>query len=171
MRMTDEEKKRKNAERSAQWRADNPDRARAGVAKWVQENPERKAACDRAYRQANLEKIAAQQLARREADPEGYLRYWREYHVANKARRRDTRLAKKLGVPLDWYDTTLAAQGGKCATCDATEPGGRGEYFNADHDHETGQARGLLCHECNTALRDLERMRRLVAYAESFVIR
>lgn len=169
--LTEEERKRRNAERTAKWRQANPERAKAGVKAWVDANPERKKASDKAYAEANREKIAAQQKARREADPEAYKAYWREYHVANKERRRDQRLTKLYNVPAGWYEETLAAQGGKCATCDATEPGGAGKSFHVDHDHVTGQVRGLLCHDCNTALRDLPRMKRLVAYAESFVIR
>ena len=51
------------------------------------------------------------------------------------------------------YDAMLKAQGGRCAlfeVCGHEEPGGRGTW-HVDHDHKTGRARGLLCHECNTS--------------------
>jgi hypothetical protein len=42
-------------------------------------------------------------------------------------------------------DRLLAEQGGKCAIRGCTrQPGTR--RFHVDHDHRTGQVRGLVCH-------------------------
>jgi len=43
------------------------------------------------------------------------------------------------------------AQGNKCAGCgiDAT---GREHMLCVDHNHYTNEIRGLLCHDCNTAI-------------------
>lgn len=164
--LTEEERKKKNAERSAIWRKANPERAKAGVQKWLEEHPERKAAADKAYREANQERISQQQRERREADPEAYKEYWRKYHEANKERRREQNWMRKYNITRQDYDGMLERQGGKCAstTCSKTEPGGRGKYFHVDHDHQTGKVRGLLCFECNTAARDISKMRGLVEY-------
>lgn len=166
-KMTEEEKRRKNAERSARWREANPERARAGVKKWVEEHPDRKAASDKAYREANVEKIAAQQKARREANPEAYTAYHKEYADSHKEIRREQHWMRKYNITRQDYDTMLAAQGGGCATCHKKEPGGRGSYFHVDHDHQTGKVRGLLCHECNTALRAVDKMKSLMDYVAS----
>jgi hypothetical protein len=42
------------------------------------------------------------------------------------------------------YDRLYAAQGGKCwfATCTAT---GKARRLTVDHDHDTGEVRGLIC--------------------------
>ena len=45
----------------------------------------------------------------------------------------------------------LEDQGGKCAICSKTTPGGRGNW-HIDHDHVTGEIRGLLCTKCNLML-------------------
>ena len=39
----------------------------------------------------------------------------------------------------------VAAQGGTCAVCS-------GPAQHVDHDHETGEVRGILCFNCNQAL-------------------
>jgi hypothetical protein len=66
----------------------------------------------------------------------------------------------------EWYEETLAYQGGHCALCDSIPEGRR---FQVDHDHTccpTDRAhsrktcgkciRGLLCEGCNTRLGYLE---------------
>jgi len=47
----------------------------------------------------------------------------------------------------------LEAQGHRCAICAITINGNS----HVDHNHETGQVRGLLCQPCNMALGVLER--------------
>lgn len=63
------------------------------------------------------------------------------------------------------YEAMLQSHGGVCAICGG--PGGvRG--LAVDHDHKTGQVRGLLCGSCNPALGtfydDVDLMRRAIAY-------
>jgi len=47
-------------------------------------------------------------------------------------------------------DQMLVAQGGVCKLC--RKPPKPGKILCADHCHETGKVRGLLCNTCNTAL-------------------
>jgi hypothetical protein len=49
------------------------------------------------------------------------------------------------------YEERLEEQGNVCAICKTDTPGGRGQ-FHADHNHDTNQPRGVLCHNCNVAL-------------------
>lgn len=51
----------------------------------------------------------------------------------------------------DW-DGLIKRQRGLCAICRTGKPGGRGERWHIDHDHVTGQVRGLLCHRCNMGI-------------------
>jgi hypothetical protein len=102
--------------------------------------------------------------------------YWRD---PEKYRRRSRSRARKPVLPEDqrryqlrWaygitpedYDRMFRAQEGRCKIC-------RGPATAVDHDHETGQVRGLLCRPCNSGLghfRDsLEFLRRAVAYLEA----
>lgn len=59
---------------------------------------------------------------------------------------------RRYGVTQDWYDEKLSSQGGGCAICGTKEPGHGFKNFCVDHDHETGEARGLLCRTCNAGL-------------------
>lgn len=70
-----------------------------------------------------------------------------------KVTHRRARLKHLYGVTPEWYDETLAAQGGHCAICPSTIPGRAGvEFFSVDHDHADGRVRGLLCLRCNSSL-------------------
>ncbi len=62
------------------------------------------------------------------------------------------RRLKKLGITEDEYEAMLELQGGTCAICPAEVSGTRGTVWPVDHDHKTGEPRGLLCHTCNQGL-------------------
>lgn len=47
------------------------------------------------------------------------------------------------------YDELYDQQGGRCAICGAPPNGRR---LGLDHDHDTGEIRGLLCVNCNSAI-------------------
>ncbi len=59
---------------------------------------------------------------------------------------------RRYGISVADYDAMLEEQGGGCAICFTTEPGGRGSRLHVDHDHATGEVRGLLCVNCNNGL-------------------
>lgn len=66
------------------------------------------------------------------------------------ARRRwGNHLQRKYSITVDEYESMLQSQDGKCAICGAGEPGGRAKRFHVDHDHATGDIRGILCVRCN----------------------
>lgn len=55
-------------------------------------------------------------------------------------------VAKTYRLKLDEYETLLKLQGGKCAICRARPISKR---LAVDHDHKSGDVRGLLCGRCN----------------------
>ena len=65
---------------------------------------------------------------------------------------RETHLQKTYGISLDEYDAMIDTQNGMCAICFSTNPKGRFGRFFVDHDHATGEIRGLLCYNCNAAI-------------------
>lgn len=62
-------------------------------------------------------------------------------------------LQARYGITVEQYEAMRLAQNNRCAICGSI-PSGRGPQGNlhVDHDHETGQVRGLLCGRCNTGL-------------------
>ena len=97
----------------------------------------------------------------------------KRWRIENNERHRDNNARWKYGVEHGTYDTMFAAQDGKCAICETTEPGGRFGRFSIDHCHGTEVVRGLLCNSCNNGLGrfkdDPDRLRNAAAYLESFI--
>lgn len=60
------------------------------------------------------------------------------------------------GMTVEEYQTLSAAQDNVCAICrqpeTARRPDGKPKRLAVDHDHGSGQIRGLLCAACNTTL-------------------
>lgn len=109
-----------------EWRAKNRARALATDAKW---------------RERNRPKVREYFKAWTTANPDKATSYLRRY-----------RLKKNYGLSEERYLEMLAAQDEKCACC------GDGSFFVksghlfVDHDHGTGQIRGLLCRNCNSGI-------------------
>lgn len=83
-----------------------------------------------------------------------------------------TRLKATYGITRDDYEALFRAQGGRCYICRREAHSRR---LAVDHDHATGEVRGLLCADvergCNHAIlgniKDIEMARRIVAYLEN----
>lgn len=62
-------------------------------------------------------------------------------------RRHDAYVAKAYGVSRGFYARLLEVQDGRCAIC--RKATGKARRLAMDHNHETGDPRGLLCYHCN----------------------
>lgn len=98
---------------------------------------------------------------------------WRTKHpIRSKESARRRQLKFVYGITEEDYQRMLVEQGGACAICQATENKYAGEFrsFAIDHNHDTGDIRGLLCNQCNRGLGMLgdtvESLNRVVAYLE-----
>ena len=83
----------------------------------------------------------AKQKAYREKNKEKQKKYMRNYHQV-----------KTYGLTIVEKEYKLEEQGGRCAMCRTDKPGGTWDEFHTDHDHMTGDVRGLLCFSCNRNL-------------------
>lgn len=92
--------------------------------------------------------------------------------IRGKLRRKDRayQLERLYGISLEDHDNILAAQNGCCPGCGATSFNDKSYHLAVDHNHETGEVRGLLCLKCNRILGladdDPEVLRRLADYLE-----
>ena len=92
--------------------------------------------------QATPEKLEATKLRNRfyrAVDPEGTALAAREYN-----------LNLKYGISLDTYDEMHNSQHGACAIC--CKPEIENKLLCVDHNHDTGEVRGLLCQRCNKGI-------------------
>jgi hypothetical protein len=99
-----------------------------------------------------------------------------EKREANREQYRDGHLKRKFGPDFGHtvYVQKLLEQKGVCAICEkpetTTDFNGRVREFHVDHDHETGDVRGLLCGACNTAIgqmqEDVARLQSAIRYIE-----
>lgn len=92
----------------------------------------------------------------------------KKWRAANPRLSKDFGLRHRYGIPLGTYDRMFAEQNGKCAICETTDPGGRGD-FHIDHCHDTGVIRGLLCHNCNVGIGHFQHDEVLIQQAINYV--
>jgi hypothetical protein len=104
----------------------NPEPDKERVRRWRREHPEEYAALLRRWRESGSKKAAD-----------------RRYH-----------LKRKFGLTPEDYERMLRNQSGGCAICGAPPPPGKSLHI--DHDHVTGEVRGLLCFKHNNALGDFD---------------
>lgn len=81
----------------------------------------------------------------------------KSYQVNNKEKVSELQkridLNKRYGITKYDYDRMFEKQNGRCALCDSESIGRKGSFhFCVDHNHKTGDVRGLLCHNCNVIL-------------------
>lgn len=73
-----------------------------------------------------------------------------EFSPDHKRNNFSTYLKRKYSLSVEEYAWMLNSQDGKCASC--RDVLGLDKFTHVDHDHETGDIRGILCNGCNTAL-------------------
>lgn len=82
---------------------------------------------------------------------------------------RASHLKLKYGLTLEDYQDLLDLQGGTCGICTKT-PEQEGKNLAVDHDHVTGEVRGLLCSYHNHRVigrhRDGDLLRKMADYVE-----
>jgi hypothetical protein len=117
---------------------------------------------NKTFYQKNKESIRAKAKAEYAANPKPFLESCKRYYEKNKEKRlayakawrmanphikRAQRL-KKYGITLEQFNTLLELQKFVCAVCYKQQT----RTLNVDHNHTTGQIRGLLCGNCNRAI-------------------
>lgn len=103
---------------------------------------EHRKAIEAAWRERNRETIRAKHKVWRDANPDKLKKTPK--HIARAAD-----LWRKFGLTLMDFSMLLDFQYEACAVCrTSTPPTG----WHVDHDHATGQVRGILCTRCNVMI-------------------
>lgn len=129
------------------------------------------------WRKNNREKYLAVQQERRirqrDADPERFYQEKREKHKAwrdaNPEKIADHRSRAQIlyyhGITIDEYEGMVESQNGCCSICQQVPT----RRLQVDHDHKTGEIRGLLCMNCNRGLGYLKDSPKVLAAALEYL--
>lgn len=83
--------------------------------------------------------------------------------------KRKTQYRDMYGIELSEYDRLYAIQGGVCAVCHKPQTDPRKTTLCVDHDHTTGEVRGLLCSNCNVGIGHLQDDEELLQAAINYI--
>lgn len=98
------------------------------------------------YCDSNPEKVKQTRIRTRQVrreyyeDPERKLKYRKKY------------IENSFNISYSLYEELQEKQSNLCAICGNPEISTRNSYLCIDHNHSTGEVRGLLCNKCNRGL-------------------
>ena len=81
--------------------------------------------------------------------------------------RREEGLKTKYILSLEQWDALFERQGRVCAIC--LSPSHGNKHWATDHDHKTGNVRGILCHKCNITLGFYEKAQGSITAIQSYL--
>lgn len=142
--------------RSKIWYTNNRERAKANSRNWHHKNKKRNNAASRAWRLAYPEasRVGKQKCYARR--PEHYATKaanWVKKHPRRRKQiARASHVLTKYGLPAARYFSLLKACGGRCPICLFKFAASGAHIESVDHDHKTGEVRGLICRLCNSGL-------------------
>lgn len=155
--MKSSEKYKRQLEASRRWKERNKENVKAYRDKWAAENSDLKLKLTKKWKELNKEKVAAHRKRFDQDHP--------NYH-------KDRHLRSSYGITLEQYNEIADLQGNKCCVCGKHAEDTHRKRLFVDHCHSTGEIRGLLCQQCNTALGmvddNADLLYRLAAYLMEF---
>lgn len=142
------------------------------------ENKARQVERMKAWRDANKEAIKSYQKDWRTENADAISAYSSQYmksytaqdHVKKSIRERH--LKKYYRMTTHDFNVLWERQSGKCAVCEvAMNPRGRESHAACvDHNHDTGEIRGLLCRACNHGIGNLKDDPRVLQRAADYLV-
>jgi hypothetical protein len=79
-----------------------------------------------------------------------------------------THLKRAYGITIEKYNEMFEMQGGRCLICGRHQDE-LDKRLRVDHDHETGEVRGLLCHNCNVLIGHAREDKQTLVHALSYL--
>lgn len=139
--------KEKRKEASRLWKKNNPDKVKA--------HRKNSYISSKKWKEDNRDKMV------------GYRK--RYYKKLTPEQRKKWMLNRLYGLSVEQFMEMLSNQGGVCGICGGVT---LNKSLSVDHNHTTGQVRGLLCHRCNTAIgllnEDVEIMYKVIKYLDHY---
>jgi len=128
---------------------------------------------NRNYYSENREALLEQKKEHRKNNLERLKLKDKIYRENNKSKIREQKLVTTFKVPIEVIVNKLDNQKGCCEICgDSLVYPDSTKSYAVDHNHETGEVRGLLCNFCNTALgylkEDINIVSNLLLYIEKY---
>jgi len=117
-------------------------------------------------------------LMKRNGSPEKQIRKWQigcaidgcvERYAGNGYCMKHYEMQRKYDLSPERYEEILLSQGRVCAICEKQPSQNRGDSIVVDHDHDTGEVRGLLCSNCNRGIGLLQDSVNLLNSAASYL--
>jgi len=99
-------------------------------------------------------------------------RRWMRLNPDKKKAHERRKHLRKYNLTIEGYNKISKNQNGLCAICGKEEKVNRrgSTCLSIDHDHKTGEVRGLLCSRCNVALglmnEDIKILKKAIIYLE-----
>jgi predicted GIY-YIG superfamily endonuclease len=155
-----------------EWNRRNPEKKRQTYLAWREKHADRFNARRREYRAKNRATLQAQKEKWARENPDRVA----ATQALARLRRQRQQIVNQLRSLYDFtladYEALLTAQAHRCGICGRQQGNDRGHRLFVDHDHTTGDIRGLLCNRCNSALGyfgdSAKRLRRAAAYLENW---
>ena len=91
----------------------------------------------------------------------------REWYRRNPDKGKEGNLKAVWGISLDQFNELKNNQGGKCAIC--MEIPKSDKHFHVDHNHITGEIRGLLCSNCNVGFGNFKENEQILRNAINYI--
>ena len=95
-------------------------------------------------------------ICQNKSNAESYARHRAARLIAYRTYDRSVKLFSKYKITPEEWDKLYVEQKGRCFIC-GRHQSKEGKRLAVDHDHHTGEIRGLLCMSCNTKLGWMEK--------------
>lgn len=110
-------------------------------------------------------KARANHKAHREKGAEHWETHRKKYRVRH--------YKKKYGLTLEEFEDKLESQGNECEICkESLDVNDNSKKAHMDHNHTTGELRGILCSKCNQGLGSFyeskEKLKSAIEYLEKY---
>jgi hypothetical protein len=142
--------KDKILEQQRLYREKNKEKIASKFKEYYDKNREKRIRYTKEWEDRNIEHVNAYRINFRKNNREKLRAQSKEYRKTHKQEERNRSIKRFHGLSPEEYESILNSQGGVCAICQKDQWNSKGP--NVDHDHLTGNIRGILCNGCNTAL-------------------